>query len=261
MPVEVGHDREVAAVGDRAQQRRQRAARGRLAPPSRIGIVGVDLDRAVGEDRRAFGQRSVAGLVEQLAGVVLGLLDVGLVERVDAEHPAGDRGRVLPDHELRTERAARPWCRRCAGAGRASPDAGRRASPKPGASTDSTTTGSRPVPCLPVDSAISCSAQSPKPWMPDPKSAMTTLSRPARPASPSAAPSVRAGLSSSLPRRRQQRLRRRSSKPADVDSGEGARHQPEGGQRAVAAADVRVGQEDPIAGRRARLVPAASRDR
>ena len=45
-------------------------------------------------------------------------------------------------------------------------------------SAPSTTTGSMPVPCLPVDSAISCSAQSPKPTMPEPASAITSLSRP-----------------------------------------------------------------------------------
>ena len=44
--------------------------------------------------------------VEQAAGRLLGALDVGLVERVDAEQPAGDGGRDLPEQQLGTEGAA-----------------------------------------------------------------------------------------------------------------------------------------------------------
>src|SRR3712207_2845143 len=50
----------------------------------------------------------------------------------------------------------------------------------PGASGDSTTTGSRPRPSLPVDPATNCSAQSPKPVIAEPPSARVTLSRPVR---------------------------------------------------------------------------------
>src|SRR5690606_19193598 len=64
------------------------------------------------------------------------------------------------------------------------------ASRKPGALTPSTTTGSTPVPCLPVDSATSCSIQSPSPTGVGAASAALS-----RPAAPSAAPSSRAGLS------------------------------------------------------------------
>jgi hypothetical protein len=70
-----------------------------------------------------------------------------------------------------------------------------RASVNSGSSGFSTTTGSRPVPFLPVDSAMSCSAQSPKPLMPEPVSAMTTFSAPRACAPPSAAASTSAGLS------------------------------------------------------------------
>jgi hypothetical protein len=63
----------------------------------------VHFDGAVGEHWGAFRQRPVASFVEDLAGVVLGFLHIGLVERVDTEHPPGDHRRVLPHHELRTE--------------------------------------------------------------------------------------------------------------------------------------------------------------
>ena len=36
---------------------------------------------------------------------VLGALDVGLVERVDADDPAGDGGGVLPQQQLGAQRA------------------------------------------------------------------------------------------------------------------------------------------------------------
>ena len=113
----------------------------------------------------------------------------------------------------------------------------------PGASGDSTTTGSKPRPDLPVDSAISCSAQSPKPSMPEPESASTTLSRPSTPAPPSAAPSCRDGLPSVAASVCGQRVRV-VEQPLDVHAGKRAGHQAEGRQRAVAAADVGVGEED-----------------
>src|SRR3954467_14643115 len=66
----------------------------------------------------------------------------------------------------------------------------------PGACTDSSATGRMPRPSLPVDSAISCSAQSPKPRMgvSDSASTMPTLSRPVRKTAPRATPSARAAL-------------------------------------------------------------------
>ena len=47
----------------------------------------------------------------------------------------------------------------------------------------------------------------------------------------------------------------------DVGAGQPARHQAERGQRGVAAADVGVGEEDPVAGLAGRLLAAASRGR
>ena len=70
----------------------------------------------------------------------------------------------------------------------------------PGALGDSTTTGRMPRPFLPVDSAISCSAQSPRPVIPVPSSMSATLLRPSlTAAAPSATPKARLGLSLSSP--------------------------------------------------------------
>ena len=50
--------------------------------------------------------RSGSAFVEHGAGRVLGRLDVGLVERVDAEQRARQRDRDLPPHDLGAERRA-----------------------------------------------------------------------------------------------------------------------------------------------------------
>ena len=134
--------------------------------------------------------------------------------------------------------------RRRSGRGAPGSRPGRRPA-KPGAAGSSTTTGSRPRPFLPVDSAISCSAQSPNPLIPEPKSAKTTLSQRASAlwACPSSAPSCRPGLSALVHRQRGGGRRGVVQQAADVGTGQPGRHQPERGQRAVPAADVRVGQE------------------
>ena len=62
-----------------------------------------------------------------------------------------------------------------------------------GPSAGSPGAGTSPFPCLPVDSASSCSAQRPKPPA---LGSMQTLSRPSRQPSPSARPSSRPGLPS-----------------------------------------------------------------
>ena len=64
-------------------------------------VAAVDLDRAL-DERRLL---PAAAAVEDAVGVLLALRDVGLVERVDADQPAGDRRGVLPGQELRAERA------------------------------------------------------------------------------------------------------------------------------------------------------------
>ena len=198
VPVEVGHHGEVAVVADRAHDGPQDADE--VGGGAEGGEVAVDLDGAVDQGRLALGQRSVVPrLLEDLRGVLLRLRDVGLVERVDAEDVPGDGGGVLPEQELRAERAARPLPRR----GRAGPGRARRGRrpcrrrrsqgrrrPRPRRA------GSR-CPACRWTRATSCSAQSPKPTMPDPASASTSLSRPPFAASPSARPSTIPGLPSS----------------------------------------------------------------
>ena len=69
-----------------------------------IVVVGVEIGPRRGHHRLLGGQG--AGLFEcsyQLAGLDLGVLDVGLVERIDAEHRAGDRGRDLEAEEFLTD--------------------------------------------------------------------------------------------------------------------------------------------------------------
>ena len=95
-----------------------------------------------------------------------------------------------------------------------------------------------PRPCLPVDSATSCSAHSPK----DSSGSSTmkvSLSRPRSASSPSAAPSSRPGLSCSAPAGLH-RLGRGGEHGADVVAGDRGRDEPEVGQHGVAPADVRV---------------------
>ena len=151
----------------------------------------------------------------------LRLCDVGLVERVDAEQPAGDRRGVLPEQELRARAARRP-CTPAVACARTVPSESRVRRRRVGRSRArrrSTTTGRRPVPCLPVDSAMSCSAQSPKPTMPEPASASTTLSRPAACGRAERRAEREAGVVVVLAEARQQRLGL-VEQGGDVDAGQ-----------------------------------------
>ena len=61
-----------------------------------VGVVGIKIDGFAGNHRRLGRQR--AGLLErcrQFAGLDLAGFDVGLIERIDADDRAGDRGRDL----------------------------------------------------------------------------------------------------------------------------------------------------------------------
>ena len=72
-----------------------------LAQRAGVVVVGIEVG-LVGGDHRLF-RRQRAGFLEcggQFAGLDLGGLDVGLVERIDAEHGAGDRGRDLEAEEF-----------------------------------------------------------------------------------------------------------------------------------------------------------------
>ena len=69
-----------------------------------IGFVGVKRNRAIGAHRRFARQR--AGLLVgggQFAGLDLAGFDVGLIERIDADHRAGDGGGDLEAEKFLAE--------------------------------------------------------------------------------------------------------------------------------------------------------------
>src|SRR4029079_2834227 len=75
-------------------------------PQRRVAVQG----QAITAGDRLGGGRDVWGVpmfladrLEDVARQLLGLLDVGLVERVDAQDRARDRGRDLPADELGAE--------------------------------------------------------------------------------------------------------------------------------------------------------------
>ncbi len=116
--------------------------------------------------------------VRQFARLHLGRFHIGLVERIDADHRTGDSHRDLPQIEELAEligilghdgnhRMAALFQRRQlsplvidAGQPQAARTRGRRHR-RPGSARFSPSMGIRPLPCLPVDSAISCSSHAP----------------------------------------------------------------------------------------------------
>ena len=95
-----------AAAGEVAGQLPGDVADARGEPERGVAVEG----EAVAAGDRLGGGRSVrrapvavAPCLEQVAGQLLGLFDVGLVERVDAEDGPGDRDRDLPADELGAE--------------------------------------------------------------------------------------------------------------------------------------------------------------
>ena len=103
-PVEVGHHRRRSRARGRAGRTAPSARRGTVvARPEPVATQRADLDRAVGGGR---GLGVADSLVQQRASGLLGALDVGLVERVDAEQPAGGGGGHLPQRA-----AGRRGCR------------------------------------------------------------------------------------------------------------------------------------------------------
>ena len=153
-PVAGGHRDAVEPVADAAAQPFERVV---LA----VRQVGLERDVVAAARRCARSQSPTAsaGAVSTAgrgrfsstrAGVLLRLGHVGLVERIDAEHVPGDRGGDLPAVELlgQIERVVDLERRR---------RGGRRP-----VSISVVGTGTRPVPRLPVDSAMSCSTHRPK---------------------------------------------------------------------------------------------------
>ena len=145
-----------------------------MPPPSSFPSASASPWR----DRRRPG---AARSGEHAPGQLLRLLDVRLVERVDAQDDAGDRRRDLPADDLAGEvdrvveldpddrvagalerigelgHARRRRCPR--GSARRTRDPRRTRSR---GRSGSPSTGTIPTPCLPVDSAMSCSSQAPK---------------------------------------------------------------------------------------------------
>ena len=172
----------------RVQEPRAEAERGGNAGSAAEGVAGrleVGLERRIherrddqriaianqverGVDRRLVGRgRRIAASGEDAAGQLLGGLDVGLVERVDAQNDPGHGGGELPEEHLGAqirrlldgEAHRRPRQRPVVTVAQHRRTA---STPGSGASAPSPTTGRMPTPCLPVDSAISCSIHRPK---------------------------------------------------------------------------------------------------
>ena len=219
---------------------------------------------AVDERRR----RRAAAAVEHRPGGRLGALDVGLVERVDPDQPAGDGGGVLPQQHLGAERGVdRHAVRRrpagpCRTRSRARPCASTSSGvlgSKFGASRPSTTTGRMPLPSLPVDSATSCSAQSPKPGYGAPASAMHQLVDAGQVGDAEQGPEPQPGVVDRVGLEGRADRLGLVEQPGDVGAGQPARHQPERGERGVPAADRRVGEEDAVARAAGRLLQRRAR--
>ena len=98
--LDIGEQRDIIAAA-RAREMRldpgaERAVGAGLAQLGGVVLVGIEIGLGGGHDRLLRRQRT--GFLEragQLAGLDLGGFDVGLVERVDAEHRARHRGRHL----------------------------------------------------------------------------------------------------------------------------------------------------------------------
>jgi hypothetical protein len=121
LAVEIRHEGEVAPRRDRGHQR----VEGQLHAVVRGEVDAVEDPAAAAQlDRADDGGRPLVGqpLAEDAGGVLLALGDVGLVERIDAEHLAGDGGGVLPGEELGTQGTGHAEGR--AGGGRLAADDG-----------------------------------------------------------------------------------------------------------------------------------------
>ena len=116
-----------------------------------------------------------------------------------------------------------------------------------------------PLSSLPVDSAISCSAQSPKPGMPESVVAEHHLVDAGRVGHAEQGTEAQPGVVGVVALEVRLDGGRLVEQPPDVGAGEPARHQPERGQRRVAAAHVGVGVEHAVAGLGGRVVERGAR--
>ena len=200
------------------------------------------------------GSGVLATALEHVASRLLGALDVGLVERVDPDEPSGDDGGVLPQQHLRAERrvdghapaGGRQRVHVYAGADRDQhlvTRAGgevRRVQGRYDDRQDALAVLARRLGdqlLRPVTEARDAGVLV----------AEDDLVDPVLLATPSSPPSRSPGLSASSDSSRGWIDVGLVEQPADVGTGEPARHQPERGQRRVATTDVGVGVEDAVA--------------
>ena len=256
MPVEVGLDRDVPVVRVEAVEQRRHGVGRRRAALGQPALAGVDGDRPVDERGRGAG----AAALEHLPRGRLGALDVGLVERVDADHPAGDRGGVLPEQHLRAQGPV----------DRGVPARGRLLRHVVGAVADQHRVGRARVEVGRVaaadddrEDALAVLAGRLRDELLDPV-AEVGVRRPGVRQHQLVDATHRSGA--------QQRAQAEAGvalgvlfevrahrlglveQALDVGARQAAGHQPERGERGVAAADVRIGQEDPVAGGPGRLL-------
>src|SRR5260221_13242404 len=106
--LDIGEQREVIPAPEPPEMRLEialeRGAGAEIGELLGVRRIGEELDAARYEDRLLFRQR--AGLFisrRQLACLDLAGLDIGLIERVDTDDRAGDRGGDLPAKELLAE--------------------------------------------------------------------------------------------------------------------------------------------------------------
>ena len=288
--LDVDQEREVVAGAQPVEVGAQHAGQAgraghRLAQRLAVARVGVELEPGLREQRALFGQGSGAlDFGGEPLRRHLARLDVGLIEGIQPERGAGHRRRHLPAEELGAEvhpvgevdpQSAWPELARAATVA----SAGLAASADPralqsevdehpveavgvGRPSSSPSTGIRPLPCLPVDSASSCSAHAPKSQSAG-EPTRVTLSCPAcamtASARPSATPGLRAaGTAGPRPRpaarraRGSSRDRRRAPPPAPARNPTA----PSSGRRSRARRETRARSRP--GGRRSR---AASRGR
>src|SRR5216683_1191686 len=108
--LDIGEQRAVVALPELTEMRpqitRQRGARAAIGECPGIPLVGEERDPVGGEDRLFRPQpAALLVLVGELAGLDLAGLDIGLVERTEANDGAGDGGGDLPAEEFLAELA------------------------------------------------------------------------------------------------------------------------------------------------------------
>ena len=217
----------------------------------------VHVDGAVGEHGLAGRQRAVAGLGQQppvlsLDSATFGWSNGLMPSSRPATAMAYSQTRNWAPSGPETDGVHRP--------GRvAQGDQVRRRglARSPARPRRSTTTGRIPRPSLPVDSAISCSAQSPKPGEPGAAVGQHDLVVPGQRVAAQRGAQREARVVRQSPASAGSHAVGLVEQPGHVHARQRRGHQAERGQRAVPAAHVRVGEHDVVAGLVRRSSPAA----